>query len=162
MIAVAFDPGVTTGAAVGTLEDGKMFVRSTQHRLDHLQLWQQLELLKPDYVITEDFEFRRKSPEGLILYSLELIGVMEVWTALNKKPLFRQKASQGKGYYTNTILKANLVYQAGPRYTHAMDAVRHLLHWYTFGWGYQFNVAGFGPEAKKNVPKLPKRTVHRK
>lgn len=158
-IAVAFDPGLTTGAAVGTLTDGRMYVRASQHKFDHLMLWQQLELLKPDYVISEDFEFRRNSKEGLILYPLELIGVMEIWTALNRKSFTRQKASQGKSYYNNDVLTRDGLYIRGK--PHAMDATRHLLHWFTFGFGYQFNASGYEPEAKR-LPKLKKLTVYRK
>ena len=162
LTAVAFDPGLTTGAAVGTLENGRMHVRATQIKLDHLMLWQQLELLKPDFVITEDFEWRKNAwQKGFIeLYPLELIGVMEIWTALNHKAMFRQKASEGKSYYHNNVLKESGVWiQSKP---HGMDAMRHLLHWFTFGWGYQFNISGYEPEAKKAVPKLKKLTVYRK
>ena len=161
-VALALDPGLTTGAAVGTLKDGHMLIRATQHKFDHLELWQQLELLNPDYLITEDFEFRRGRRDGLILYSLELIGVMEIWTSLKHKPLFRQSASKGKGYYSDAVLKKNEVYMPGKG--HAMDATRHLLQWYTFEWGYQFNTKGFSlePKPKGTInPKLPKRTVYR-
>lgn len=161
MIALSLDPGKTTGAAVGTLIGDKCLIRASQHRFDHLELWHQLEILKPDYVITEDFEIRRNSPAGLVLYSLELIGVMEIWTSLNRKPLFRQKASEGKGYYTDALLRRHEVYIRGK--PHSMDATRHLLHWLTYNWGYQFGIKTFELEQKpKQVPRLPKRTVYKK
>ena len=162
-IALALDPGRTTGAAVGELENGRMYVRWSQHRFDHIQLWQQLELLKPDYLIIEEFEYRRgtRSREGLDLYPRELLGVAELWCQMNKKPIYRQKASEGKSYFSNSTLQSNRCYDRGK--PHAMDAVRHLLQWFTFGFGYQYNTSGFEPRAlKKEPPKLKKLTVYRK
>jgi hypothetical protein len=52
-----------------------------------------------------------------------------------------QTAAKGKGYYTNHHLQAADVYTRG--IPHGMDALRHLLQWYTFEAGYQYNKHGF-------------------
>lgn len=140
---VAFDPGGTTGHAVGIIEDGTMAVRAGQTRFDHIELYNQLAFLNPQYVIAEEFEFRNRSRKGLDLYPRELLGVLELWCQQNKKLIFRQKAGQALGaYYKDTKLKQDGLYIAGK--PHAMDALRHLLHWYTYGFGYQFNIQGYG------------------
>lgn len=140
-IIVAFDPGRTTGHAVGTIDDGLMVVRCGQNQFDHIQLYQQLCLLSPDMVIAEEFEFRNRARKGLDLYPRELLGVCELWCQQNKTPLFRQKAMMGKGFYTDEKLKRDELYVKGK--PHAMDAVRHLLHWFTFSFGFQFNTQGY-------------------
>ena len=143
---VSLDPGRTTGHAVGTLEDGFMRVRCGQTQFDHIMLYQQLELIKPDYIICEEFEFRNKARKGLDLYPRELLGVCELYTQQRKIPLFRQKAMEGKAYYSNDKLKKDGLYLPGK--PHAMDGLRHLLHWYTFGFGFQFNTSGYEAESK--------------
>lgn len=143
---VAFDPGRTTGHAVGEITDGLMLVRCGQDQFDHIMLYQQLCLLNPDAVIAEEFEFRNRARKGLDLYPRELLGVCELWCQQNKKMLFRQKAMEGKGFYTDEKLKRDGLYIRGK--PHAMDGLRHLLHWYTFGFGFQYNTAGY--EAQKH------------
>lgn len=138
---VSLDPGRTTGHAVGEIEDGLMRVRCGQTEFDHIMLFQQLQLLKPDMVICEEFEFRNRARKGLDLYPRELLGVCELYCQLEKKPLFRQKAMEGMGFYSNDKLKRDGLYiKAKP---HAMDGLRHLLHWFTFGYGFQYNTSGY-------------------
>jgi hypothetical protein len=48
-----------------------------------------------------------------------------------------QTASQGKRYFTDQTMKRLLIYNAA--YRHGRDAARHLLEWFTFGAGYQYN-----------------------
>lgn len=147
-VIVSLDPGRTTGHAVGTIDDGLMTVRCGQDRFDHIQLYQQLILLDPTMIIAEEFEFRNRARKGLDLYPRELLGVLELYCQQYKKPLFRQKAMEGKAYYTDEKLKRDSLYIKGK--PHAMDAVRHLLQWYTFGFGYQFNTSGYEPAARSN------------
>ena len=138
---VSLDPGRTTGHAVGELWDGMMTVRAGQTEFDHIMLYNQLQLLSPDIIICEEFEFRNRSRKGLDLYPRELLGVCELYTQQHKIPLFRQKAMVGKGFYTDGKLKEDGLYVRGK--PHAMDALRHLLHWFTFGYGFQFNTSGY-------------------
>jgi hypothetical protein len=141
-----FDPGRTTGHAVGVIEDGRMVVRCGQLDFDHIMLYQQLSLLSPDMVICEEFEFRNRARKGLDLYPRELLGVCELYCQQRKIALFRQKAMEGMGFYTNEKLQRDGLYIRGK--PHAMDALRHLLHWYTFGYGFQFNTSGYISQAK--------------
>jgi hypothetical protein len=47
-----------------------------------------------------------------------------------------QTPSTGKSFYSNEQLKEKGVYKRG--IPHGMDATRHLLHWFTFGAGFQY------------------------
>jgi hypothetical protein len=142
---VAFDPGVTTGYAIGHIDEGVMYVRAGQEVWSHGELWKQLHLAEPNAIIAESFEFRQGSRKGLVLFSCELIGVLHLFCSPSYRtpsvPLYMQTAAKGKGYYTNQHLQAADVYTRG--IPHGMDALRHLLHWFTFGAGYQYNKHGF-------------------
>src|SRR5262245_26695082 len=121
-----------------------MRVRAGQERFDHRELWLQLGILDPKYVITEEFEFRKgtRNRGGLELVSREYIGVFELWTQLHNRTLFRVRAGNViGGFFTDTQLKKDGLYSAGK--PHRNDAMRHLLHWFTYGFGYQFNLQGY-------------------
>lgn len=142
MKVLAFDPGVTTGIAQGTLLDGGMIVKCWQDRSTHEDFWNLLNMVQPEHVVTEEFEFRNRARKGLELISREFIGVYVLWGQVHHKFVHRQKPSQViNGYFTDGQLKKENMYIAGK--PHAMDAVRHLLYWYTFGYGYQFNKNGY-------------------
>jgi len=47
-----------------------------------------------------------------------------------------QKAAVGKSYWSDAKLKESKLYNES--FHHGRDAARHLLHWLTFGYGYQF------------------------
>lgn len=138
---VSLDPGRTTGHAVGRIEKGKMYVRFGQTQFDHIMLYDQLCLLKPDYIIIEEFEFRKRARLGLDLYPRELLGITELYCQQRKIGIFRQKAMMGKSYYSDVKLKEDGLYDRGKPHGH--DAVRHLLHWFTFEFGFQFNKNGY-------------------
>ena len=144
---VSLDPGVTTGYAVGHIEDGVMYVRAGQEVWSHNELWQELHLAKPDAIVCESFEYRNKARSGLILYSVELIGIVHLFCSPSYQnpsvALYMQSAAKGKSYYSNTHLQTDNVYKRG--IPHGMDALRHLLHWYTFSAGFQYNKHGFAP-----------------
>jgi hypothetical protein len=150
MKVVSIDPGGTTGYAVGVIEDGSMKVSTGEASWSHLDLYNQLQLSKPDIVVCESFEFRRKEQYGVNLIPRELIGVVELYTQQRSiDPLGTpcrldyQSASQGKGFYTDDVLKKDKLYRTG--HPHANDACRHLLHWFTFGRGYEYNTGGYEP-----------------
>lgn len=48
-----------------------------------------------------------------------------------------QTAAQGKGHFTNDKLKALDLYNR--KTSHGRDAVRHILQWFHFQEGFQFN-----------------------
>lgn len=157
-IAIGLDPGVTTGYAIGGIEDGKMTVVTGQYRWDHIGLWQFLLNGKPDFVICERFEFRQGNVKdyrkGLELFSRELIGVVNLYQQLETMRENREvilymqnpmkqptKGRQTNTHFTNEVLKRSAIYKPGNE--HANDAARHLLHWWEFGPGFKYNTAGY-------------------
>jgi hypothetical protein len=143
MKVIAIDPGVTTGIAYGLHIDGLLTVHAEQSKFTHAQLFDLLYDKSPNIIVCESFEFRQKARSGLVLYSCELIGVIKLYVDTVPIPveLVMQTASKGKGYYSDHLLNKNGVYVRGV--PHGMDALRHLLHWYTFGSGYKYNKKGF-------------------
>lgn len=135
---IAIDPGVTTGYAYGDIKEGNLKFHITQSRDEVWDLWDRLKKYTPDYVIIEDFEFRKGSQRGgLNLFPQQMIGVTRLYSVLTKNNrLFIQNAAQGKSYYTDNVLKQSNLYMRG--IPHGTDASRHLLQWFTFGFGYQF------------------------
>lgn len=147
---IALDPGVTTGYAVGVINDyGWMKVRCDQHGFSHVDIYDFLKGNHPDIIICESFEFR-KLQQGVNFYPVEMIGVINYFVQEQNRisktrqiALYMQSPStQGdKAYWTNTKLKATGVYQAGKE--HGRSAMKHLLYWYEFGPGFQYNKKGF-------------------
>lgn len=144
---LAFDPGVTTGIALGRWSDGLLTIASRQSKLSHGQFYDELKDEAPLYIVCEDFSYRNKSKAGLVLYSVELIGIARLYEeqGYSGTRLFMQppmKGKEGSTHYDDKKLKDLGLYQA-LRGGHANDAVRHLLQWYSFKFGYQFNKRGF-------------------
>jgi len=139
---LSLDPGETTGYALAVNAKEKLFLAYSEARFDHQGFWdflRKIALHGTVHTVCEDFEFRRsKQKDGLNLYPVELIGIVRLFCNGNEwSPLWMQKAAQGKAYYDDNKLKSMEVYQKGCE--HGRDATRHLLHWFTFGAGYQFN-----------------------
>ncbi len=145
MKVISLDPGITTGYAIGHIDAGVMYVRAGQEVWSHYELWNQLHLAEPNAMVCESFEYRNQSRKGLVLFSLELIGIVNLFCSPSyRNPsvgLFMQSAAKGKSYYSNNHLQQADVYTRG--IPHGMDALRHLLHWYTFGAGFEYNKHGF-------------------
>lgn len=131
---VSLDPGLTTGYSLGIIEDSSFLVSYDQEKFSHRNLWDLLKEVDPNVVICESFEFRNKARDGLVLFSCELIGVVKLY---NPPHLKMQTAAFGKAHYNDTKLKKMDLYVPGK--DHGRDALRHLLQWYTFGPGFQYN-----------------------
>lgn len=138
---LAIDPGVTTGYC--KMENRKLRPEQHMHEVD--ECWDFVEDYAPDHIICEDFEFRGRARTNLVLYSVQLIGVVRLYelkrNARMQPPfveVFLQKAATGKAYYTNKQLKDLGLHRPGAQWEHSMDATRHLMHWLTFGPGYRF------------------------
>lgn len=157
-IAIALDPGVTTGYAMGGIDEGKMKVVTGEARWDHIGLWQFLVNGKPNFIICERFEFRQGNPKdyrkGLELFSRELIGVVHLYQQLEvtkndrevkvymQNPMKEPKPGKASStFFTNDVLKKAAIYKPGNG--HANDAARHILHWWEFGPGFKYNTAGY-------------------
>ena len=137
---ISIDPGKTTGYCYADLTPGLSLEYHPFQSFDDVDdLWRRLKEYEPQYIIIEDFEFRQKSRAGLVLFPVQMIGVARLYSLIAPPPvsLYLQKAAQGKSYYKDPILKKNDLYVRG--LPHGMDASRHLLHWITFGAGYQYN-----------------------
>lgn len=136
--ALAIDPGGTTGFCEATKTDKKLELWSYQKKLTPMEFRILLEsdylYKRIDYVICESFEFRKAARAGLDLTPAHLIGVTMAY--VEESALFMQTAATGKGYFSDDKLKQLGIYLKGR--PHAMDAARHLLQWYKFGFGYQF------------------------
>jgi hypothetical protein len=155
---VALDPGGTTGYATGLIEEGLMKVSTGQAKWDHIALYDNLKLSAPDVIVCESFDFRQrihKTQYGLELISREYIGVVNLYCQQRIREdklidLMMQKPSIIGGFYTNNVLKKDKLYRPGR--DHANDACRHILHWFTFGSGFQYNTRGYEPlNASKTV-----------
>lgn len=138
---IAIDPGVTSGYCYAHVEPKKSMDYYAFQIVDDVDdLWRRLADFQPRYIVMEDFEFRQgRQRSGINLFPKELIGIARLYSLLAKEicAVELQKASQGKSYYTDTMLKHQKLYRRG--IPHAMDASRHLLHWITFGSGFALN-----------------------
>lgn len=158
---IALDPGGATGWAKGLIHEGKMGISSGQNEWNHSDLWHELNLMKPDIIVCERFEFRKgSSQQGAELISREYIGVVNLYVQLreaeewvraaydkhgNRIKLYMQMPAEALGgiYKTDESLKKENLHKPGK--PHANDAVRHLLYWFNFKEGYQFNEHGVYP-----------------
>lgn len=151
-----FDPGITTGYVTGMIEDGKLGVISGQAKWSEIELYLELKSTKPDIIIYERFDYRSESAYGkhgnlsnVELFPRNLIGVINLYCQERESQgtpvdLYTQLPAQAVGkkpFWTDTKLKAANVYKvANP---HANDAMRHMLRWWEFGAGFQYNEKGF-------------------
>jgi hypothetical protein len=141
MRVIALDPGITTGIAYGKINEGLMDFTADQAELKCLGLWNLLGSLEPDVIVHETFEFRQgKQRRGIELYPRNLIGVIQLYSEMNRIKLIDQSPAQAMDYWTNDKLKENDAYSRGK--DHARDATRHLLYWFYFGQGYKYNEKG--------------------
>ena len=143
----AFDPGVTSGYATGIIENGHMGVVSGQAKWSEWPLYCELKRSKPDIIIYETFEYRntrgRQQPDAINLFPRNLIGVLNLYVQETSTALYTQTPAQAKGSpYNDQRLKREHLYKITDG-GHANDAMRHLLYWFTFGSGYQFNTKGY-------------------
>lgn len=144
---LAIDPGVTTGYTLGYIEDDKILVAPFQKMASCYMHYCILQKLLPKTIIIEDFEVRQTTTVGTILFSCELIGVTRLFVESfgkqeNVPRMLVQKAMMiyGEKAFFSSIerLRSYDVYIPGKDWHHSMDAMRHFMHWKTFGQGYQY------------------------
>lgn len=145
---IALDTGVTTGYAIGKIlenNNNEFPMRITEvgeEEMNCRELWLMLTVECPHQVVCESFEFRQgKQKTGLELYSRNLIGVVQLGYEMDYYNLYMQTASIAKGHFTDKKLKDSGLWIKGKK--HGRDALRHLMHWYEFGAGYQYNKKGW-------------------
>lgn len=143
--AIAFDPGVTTGFAIGEIDEsiGEMLVSTEQEKFSVSDVFSRLEEYVPNFIIYERFDFRNRARTGLELFSRELIGVFELYAQRN---VDTQIFKQSPGNVINGYFDRRKLVEAGlwiPGKIHANEACMHLLYFFTFGAGYKYNQRGY-------------------
>lgn len=138
IMAMALDPGVTTGVAVGALDGSRLYLEIDQKKFTHRSLYMYLHRYFLTEVIYETFEYRNAARAGLNLTPVEMIGVIKFYGETRKANLYPQNAAEGKGYFTDDKLKSLNAYRRGT--PHGRDASRHLLQWFKFKRGAEWTV----------------------
>jgi len=119
---IALDPGVTTGIA--TVDSSMESIHTDQIKVTHRELYGYLSDFRPDEIVYESFLYRRR--DKVVLYPVEVIGVINLYAQTYDIPLYVQSPSQAKAFMPKHKLEALGLWVAGQ--THAMDALRHLLY----------------------------------
>lgn len=146
MIALALDPGRTTGFAIASF-GSRTVLSCGQLELSPRGLWAFLEQYLPDdiecHVICESFEFRQGKQLGVDLYPCELIGVLKLHRTLridmSNQLYFQPAYVQGKkAYFSDKLLKEMGIYDR--RVEHGRSALKHLLYWFKFAQGARYAI----------------------
>lgn len=145
-VVIAIDPGIMTGYCQAVIQEGKLHYVTFQATDEVDDLWNRLEVLQPRYIICESFEFRgghHRAATGVEYFPIQLIGVARLYSVVanHQCACYLQSPSQGKGYYTNAMLKQGGYIKRGmlTELNHGVDAMRHLFQWFTFGPGFKHN-----------------------
>lgn len=143
---MSIDPGIMTGYSQGIIQGGVLHFTVFQRTDEVNDLWDRLDYFHPRFIICEDFDFRgghQRAATGIEYFPIQLIGVARLYAdkAHHQCACYLQKAAQGKAYYTNNILRDNGLLPRGmaTKVPHGIDAMRHLLQWFTFGPGFKYN-----------------------
>lgn len=135
-ILLSLDPGVTTGYCLGRMNMDTCEVAYNEAQLQPADLLLMLQDIEPRAVVYEDFQYRNRARDKLVLFSVQLIGIVNAYATLNPDcHVKKQQPAQGKGHYNDDALRRLDLYQRGT--VHGRDACRHLLHYMTFGAGWQ-------------------------
>ncbi len=138
---VAIDPGHTTGHACfkGTELSYSKQVRTENMSESGSWMWDVIGVgdstFHPDRVVIEDYRiygWRAKHHSWSGVHTARLIGAIEYVCSKHNIMLIKQSAQSGKGFWTDKKLKEFGMHEPGAR--HSCDAIRHGLHWLTFGY----------------------------
>jgi len=135
-ILLSLDPGITTGYCLARMaSDDTLEIAYNEAELQPADLLLMLQDLEPKVIIYEDFQYRNRARNKLVLFSVQLIGVIEAYNTLNPDcHVKKQTPAQGKGHYDDNALRRLDLYQKGT--VHGRDAARHMLQFCTFGAGW--------------------------
>ncbi len=129
---LAIDPGVTTGFAYRA-RDGHIYTwqyaLTDREDLPYTYFMSQLEQLAVDLVVCERFDFRQNKT-GVDYTPVELIGLIKSWheTEVGMPIVWQgQDVKSKRSFWTDEKLKTWGVYK--PNMPHAMDAIKHLMHY---------------------------------
>lgn len=128
---LAIDPGVTTGFSV-TPYDGHPHVWEDNFgelspASPHLALHATLVRILPDVIVCERFDFMQNK-KGVDYTPVEYIGVIHLYCQSTGTALFFQgrDVKSKKGFWDEKKLRFLGLYE--PALGHAMDALKHRLH----------------------------------
>jgi len=131
---LALDPGETTGWALfgdGMLKAcGQMEASGARGFIDIAVF---IEKMQPEVVVCEAYKvysWKRDQHVWSELYTVRLIGAIELTCAKMGIPLHLQMAQTGKSFCSDVKLKNWGYWKRGER--HARDAIRHGCHWLLF------------------------------
>lgn len=149
-ILLSLDPGVTTGYCLARMVDGPVCeLAYSEAQISPADLLLMLQDIQPRAIVYEDFKYRNKSRAGLVLFSVELIGIVKAYGTLNPDCFIKtQQPSEAMGHFSDAKLKRNNLYARG--LVHGRDAARHMLHFMEFGPGFQY--WGKSPTKYRMVP----------
>lgn len=122
-VVVAFDPGVTTGIAY---KDGSG-IHTEQIRTTHRAIWNWTDWVYVDEIVYERFNYQRR--DKVVLYPVEVIGVIKLISELHNIPIREQTPSQAMNLWTDDKIRRLGLWT--PNQVHGMDALRHLLYYLT-------------------------------
>lgn len=123
---IALDPGGTTGVVVaygGLMQTHQVSGLTSVNNLLHNH--------NPNVVVYEKFFYQRR--DKVDLTPVEVIGVIKLYCELTGTEIVGLAAQQAKVFWTDEKLKKLGLWETNHK--HAMDAVRHLLYYITFGQG---------------------------
>lgn len=128
---LAIDPGVVTGFSV-TPQEGHHHVWETNFgdlspASPHLSLHATLVKVLPDVIVCERFDFRQNK-KGVDYTPIEYIGVVHLYCQSTGTPLHfqGQDVKSKKSFWDEKKLRFLGLYNPG--LGHAMDALKHRLH----------------------------------
>jgi hypothetical protein len=136
---LSIDPGGTTGYCYGKYHDGKLILEPHQERMSLTGMHDMLmgSTRFSEHIIYESFEYRNRSPAGLDLTPVKIIGIIElVQENSTMQRFYKQTAAMGKAFWTDEKIKEKGLWVKGLK--HGMDAMRHLLYWCSFSAGVQY------------------------
>ena len=119
---IALDPGVTTGFAIHHYDDS---IKTDQVKCSHRAFYDLLVQFDPSEIVFERFTYQRR--DKVVLYPVEVIGVIRLFAEQFEIPLYAQTPSSAMNLFTDEKIKKMGLWTPG--LVHGMDALRHLLYY---------------------------------
>lgn len=122
----SFDPGKTTGYALGEWDGNKLLIDRKLELRDIPTLWHELNLTEPDVIIYERFVYRGGVSADLSGCRQE--GLFDLYDSFNECQLVVQ-SSTVKRFWSDQLIKHEGFTHPSK---HVKDAIRHMLQYLTF------------------------------
>ena len=129
---LAFDPGETTGWAVVEVGEEEHISYHGGIARTHEEVWYTLEneMDHDTLLVFESFHLyanRARAQVNSSFYTVEMIGVINLWGELHNISCKQQTAQYGKSIWTDDKLKKFDLWPTGKYARHTRDALRHAL-----------------------------------